>query len=320
MDQTSRGDAVGVPGVTMALSMDDGITDVSPDSALTDHAVRAADAAWAQVDRVVRASGTSFFWAMRFLPKHKRRAMFAVYAFCREVDDIADEPAPLAQKRQQLSQWRVEIEGVATCQPVANPIAQALAEVFEPFGFDKADLIAVIDGMEMDAQETIALETWEDVMLYCDRVACAVGRLCCCIFGLDKKTGRALAENLGLALQLTNILRDVGEDAERARVYLPQAWLREAGVHTDTPQSVLEDPHLPKVLEEIAGRADAYFEQAAVILNGCNRSHVKPAIMMREVYVRVFRRLQARGWHRLSHRVSLSKPHKMLIAIRYGVF
>jgi phytoene synthase len=164
----------------------------------------------------VEGAGTSFFWGMRILPPAKREACFAVYAFCREVDDIADGDAPQTEKRAELAAWRAEIERLYADAPT-RPVTRVLLPAIADYGLEREAFLALIDGMEMDANGPIRAPSWEELLLYCSRVAGAVGRLCVRIFGVPGSDGRALAESLGRALQLTNILRDLAEDASICR-------------------------------------------------------------------------------------------------------
>lgn len=271
-----------------------------------------------QVEQIVRASGTTFYWAMRLLPGEKRRAMFAVYAFCRIVDDIADDPNPLDVKKRELARWRDEIRALYSGQP-KDPVAIALAEPVAHFGLAEADFLAVIDGMETDASEILRLATREDLLQYCDRVACAVGRLSCRIFGLGAEIGDRLAAALGLALQLTNILRDLDEDAARDRLYLPDDLLETHGVVARDPQGVLADANLTAAVAEIGTLAGEKFAEARMLLGQCEADRVKPATMMMEAYERIFRRMRARGWHRVREPAGLSKAEKLWVAFRYGL-
>jgi presqualene diphosphate synthase len=269
-------------------------------------------------ETVVRRSGSSFFWAMRMLPEEKRRAMFAVYAFCREVDDIADEPGEEAGKRFRLAQWRGEIERLYGGQP-RFPVAVALARAVARFDLSKSDFRAVIDGMEMDAADTLRIDDMDMLNLYCDRVACAVGRLSNRVFGIDGETAERLAFSLGQALQLTNILRDLREDAERDRLYLPIDVLRAHGIDHTEPNAVLAHGAVGGVCELLAGVARNRFDEAAAMLAECDRRKVRPAVMMKEVYSRVLHRLSDRGWQPVGGRVRLSPLSKLWIVLRHGV-
>ncbi len=273
----------------------------------------------AHVEAVVRRSGTSFYWAMRFLPAKKRQAMYGIYPFCREVDDIADGPDPKEKKQVQLGQWRGEIERLYGDQP-RNPVTRALGRAKEEFGLGKEDFRAVIDGMEMDAGDRVRIADMDELNLYCDRVACAVGRLCVCVFGIDNEKGQELAFALGQALQLTNILRDIAEDAERDRLYIPGDLLSAHDVTATDLPSILESNDFSMACEVLAGVASERFEQAEKVLSRCDRKKVRPAIMMMEIYRRVLGRLMWRGWRHLNLPVDISKPRKLWIAFRYGLF
>ena len=274
---------------------------------------------WALVESIVRRSGTSFYWAMRWLPEKKRRAMYAIYAFCREVDDIADGPDAPDEKLSRLGQWRGEIERLYGDQP-RNPVTQALQGPVEDFGLIKEDFRAVIDGMEMDADEPLRIADMDELNLYCDRVACAVGRLCVCVFGIDGAKGQELAFALGQALQLTNILRDIPEDAERDRLYIPEALLQAHDVTDPDLFAKFENPGFSRACEVLAGIGVRRFEQAAEVISRCEREQVRPAIMMMEIYRRTLARLKIRGWDNLTLPVGLSKAGKLWIALRYGYF
>ncbi len=272
---------------------------------------------------VVRQSGSSFFWAMRTLPEVKRLGMYAVYAFCREVDDIADEPGLEEDKRAELEVWRNEVEGLFQDKP-KKTVGLALLNPISMFGLHKNDFVAVIDGMVMDAGDGVRIKDMDELKLYCDRVACAVGRLSNRVFGIDEEHGDLVADALGNALQLTNILRDVTEDAERNRLYLPADKLKAAGI--DVPgldgdlSSVLAAPELAGVCEELSLLADDYFTKAQEYLADCDQQLMRPAIVMMQMYHRIFELLKRRGWQDLDQPVGLSKMEKLWVGVRYGMF
>ena len=270
------------------------------------------------VRSLVRRSGTSFFWAMRTLPAAKRNAMYAVYAFCREVDDIADDPGEEADKRTRLDQWRDEVERIYAGRP-RFAISHAVAGAVARFGLRKQDFLSVIDGMEMDAAPRVRIADMDELNLYCDRVACAVGRLSVRVFGVDGAHGDRVAHALGRALQLTNILRDLHEDAQRDRLYLPGELLRAHGVTGSDAAAILTHPALPDVCAEVAEMAERRFDEAVSALAACDRHKVRPAIVMMEVYRKVFRLLVRRGWRRLGEPVKLSRAEKLWIAFRHGM-
>ncbi len=271
------------------------------------------------VEALVRRSGTSFYWAMRLLPPEKRQAMFAIYAFCREVDDIADDPGDETAKRRRLADWRGEIDRLYAGEP-SRRISQALLHPSSRFDLRKEDFEAIVAGMEMDAGDRVRIADTAELTLYCDRVACAVGRLSTRVFGVDEPTGGRLAMALGQALQLTNILRDLEEDAYRDRLYLPQDLLRAHGIGpTEDALAVLLNPASAEVFSNIAELARGQFSEAAAILATCDRRQVRPATIMMEVYRRTFKRLASRGWRRWSEPVSVPKIEKLWVAFRHGM-
>lgn len=285
-------------------------------------AARAADLAY--VKARVKGSGTSFFWGMRILPRFKRAACFAVYAFCREVDDIADGDAPQAEKRKELAAWRAEIERLYAGAPT-RPVTRALISAIDAFGLEREAFLALIDGMEMDANGPIRAPSSDELLLYCSRVAGAVGRLCVRIFGVPGSDGRALAESLGRALQLTNILRDLAEDAGVGRLYLPRELLEAEGITARDPHAVLADPRLPAVCAALAERARASFAEADHIMARLDPTAVRPARIMSEVYKRPLARMMAQGFDGLwAPRGSLARlrgqAEKVAVALRYALF
>ena len=272
----------------------------------------------AYIEAVVRRSGTAFYWAMRRLPDEKRRAMFAVYAFCREVDDIADEPGAVADKLRRLGAWRDEIERLYAGNPTFT-VTRGLVRPVSLFALRKEDFLAVIEGMEMDAAETLRFGSMEELRRYCDCVACAVGRLSNRVFGIGEEMGNRVAGALGEALQLTNILRDVHEDAERDRLYLPADLLARHGIPNGALPAVLAHPSLAPACSELAETVERRFAEADSLLATCDRRQMRPAVMMMEVYRRIFQRLVRRGWRRLAEPVALSKLEKFWILLRHGM-
>ncbi len=277
----------------------------------------AAQADLDEVERLVRASGTSFYRGMRILPPDRRCAMYAIYAFCRLVDDIADEEAPLDDKRVGLDVWRRRIEALASGQ-ADEAVSRVLLPASQTFGLRQQDFLDVIDGMQMDAETVIVAPDLATLDIYCDRVASAVGRLSVRAFGDASTDADEVAHHLGRALQLTNILRDLGEDAERGRLYLPRDYLEEAGVPAD-PQAALHDPRLAGVCARLAARAHGHFAEAAAAVARCDKKAMKPARLMGASYAAILRRLERRGWSRPAERISVPKWEKLWIALRFAL-
>ena len=266
---------------------------------------------------LAKVKRSSFYVALRILPAAKREAMFAIYAFCRDVDDIADEPGPKDERLAELEAWRRDIDTLY--RGVATPRTQGLEPAVREFGLAREDFVAIIDGMQMDLLGPIRAPDLATLDLYCDQVASAVGRLSVRAFGDASPAADQVAHALGRALQLTNILRDIQEDAERGRIYLPREYLRDAGVPSD-PRAILTAPGLPAVCERLATLAHGYFRQARDAMERCDRAAMKPARLMGATYDSILSRLERRGWKRLGERVSLPKWKKLWLACRYGLF
>jgi phytoene synthase len=276
------------------------------------------DALKAEIRTRVAAAGSSFYWAMRLLPKERRDAMFAVYAFCREVDDIADGDSSPVIKLAGLAVWRGEVKAIFAGVP-KTPLGQVLAEAIGRYNLRQADFLAVIDGMEMDARQDIRAPALTELDLYCDRVAGAVGRMSVRIFGVDTPAADRVARHLGRALQLTNILRDLAEDGERGRLYLPKEYLVAHGIHGTDPLTVLGDPAVRLVCADLADTAEAHFVEAEQAMRQCPRRPMRPAAVMRAVYHALLRRLRDEGWRDLAAPVKVPGHVKLWLALLHGV-
>src|SRR5689334_15547076 len=224
------------------------------------------------------ASGSSFYAAMRILPRQQREAMFQIYSFCRQVDDIADSDGPRPERLKALQQWRDDIDALYRANP--PPRLRDYVASVKKFGLQREDFLAIIDGMEMDVPQEIRAPDIATLDLYCDRVASAVGRLSVRVFGLPTDDGILLAHHLGRALQLTNILRDIDEDATLGRLYLPREGLLEAGITGNDPLKVAADPRVPNVCAPLVARAREHFEKSDEIMARHPRRVVRaPRIM-----------------------------------------
>jgi squalene synthase HpnD len=264
------------------------------------------------------AKGSSFYLAMRLLPKPRREAMYAVYSFCRLVDDIADDGGPRGVRRQALDVWRTDIDALyAGILP--RPSLQELSKAIKDFGLHRDDFIAIIDGMDMDVERDIQAPDWATLELYCDRVASAVGRLSVRIFGTPSEFCEGLAHHLGKALQLTNILRDIDEDAGINRLYLPREALEAVGIMSHDPLTVAAHPNLGQACAPVIARAQDHFRQARAIMSRCPRASVKACRIMAEAYGPILDGVAARGFAPPRVRVRVSKGRLLLVLLRYGL-
>lgn len=264
-----------------------------------------------------RAAGSSFYLAMRILPRSQREAMFQIYRFCREVDDIADSDAPHSHRLQQLASWRVDIDAIYAGHP--RPQLRGLARCAADFSLAEEDFIGVVEGMEMDAAEDIRAPAFDRLDLYCDRVASAVGRLSVRVFGMDRGEGVALAHHLGRALQLTNILRDLDEDAGMGRLYLPRECLRAAAIEDDDPAAALAHPALARACLPVIDRARMHFGEADRIMARCPRATVRAPRIMADVYRTMLEQMVRRGWSPPRTRVRVSRVRLLWVVLRYAL-
>jgi phytoene synthase len=270
--------------------------------------------------RLTRRSRSNFYYAFLTLPRARREALYAVYAFCRTVDDIADlgparEPDP-ARLRGELEAWRREVARCYTADAgPEHPLAQQLAAAIRAFPIPRGALDAIVDGVEMDL-DSVRYERAEDLYLYCYRVASAVGLAAIEIFGYSDPRARDYAVNLGLALQLTNILRDVGADAQAGRVYLPQADLREFGVSEDDLRHGHYTAAFVQLMERQAARAHHFYRRARAAYPRADARSLVAAEVMGSIYFALLGEIEARRFQVFRSRISVPARRKLSIALR----
>ena len=267
-----------------------------------------------------KASGSSFYLAMRLMPAEERDAMFAIYAFCRKVDDIADDGiGTRGQRHEKLEQWRSDLRELYAGHATAQ--VRFLAPAVAQYGLRLDDFLSVLDGMDMDVAEDIVAPDLATLDLYCDRVASAVGRLSIKIFGKDEGPGFALAHHLGRALQLTNILRDVDEDAVVGRLYLPREYLEEMKCCTSLdPLAVVARPEIDAVCRRLAKLAHHHYDEAQRILTTRPKGRIKTPRLMGAVYSEILRASEAQGFAPPRTRVSLPRGKLLSLVLRQGLF
>jgi presqualene diphosphate synthase len=265
------------------------------------------------------AQGSSFYSAMRLLPKPERAAMFAIYAFCREVDDIADEKGPTPEERcAQLDVWRRAVDSLYTASPTSR--VRDLAEPTRRYTLAKEDFLAVIDGMEMDVGEPMRRPPFAELDLYCDRVASAVGRLSVRVFGMQEEPGKILAHHLGRALQYTNILRDLDEDAAIGRLYLPDEAVVAAGIATHYhPVAVLDHANIDVACRWLAAKAQTHYQAANAVMAKRPAGRLRAPRLMSAVYRTILKRMEKTGWKPPRERVILNKAQLAWIVATRGI-
>lgn len=260
------------------------------------------------------ASGSSFYYSFLYLPPERRRAITALYAFCREVDDAVDEPGDAQIAAAKLAWWRAELANLFAGKP-QHPVTQALAPHLESYSISLDKLGEIVDGMEMDLTQTRYLD-WPALERYCYRVAGVVGILAAGIFGYRDARTLSYAKDLGIAFQLTNIIRDVGEDARKNRIYLPMEDLRRFGLPAADILKLQETPAFKSLMQFEAERARGYYARALATLPREDRRAQRPGLIMAAIYRTLLTELERDGFPVLTHRISLTPLRKFWIAWR----
>jgi phytoene synthase len=258
------------------------------------------------------ASGSSFYYSFLFLPAERRRAITALYAFCREVDDVADEVSDPGIARTKLAWWRTEVANLFEGRP-QHPVTRALEPFTARFHLDAARLNEIIDGMEMDLTHH-RYNDFESLRLYCHRVAGVVGQLSACIFGYSNPRTIDFAEKLGIAFQLTNIIRDVGEDARRGRVYLPADELARFGLSADDILARRYTEGFAALMRLQADRAESWYDDAFATLPPEDRAPQRAGLVMAAIYRTLLAEIRADEFRVLDRRVALTPVRKLWIA------
>jgi phytoene synthase len=267
--------------------------------------------------KLTTRSNSNFYYAFLFLNRDKREALEAVYAFCRLVDDVVDEEASAAEKLSGIERWRREVARVYSDAQSEDPVVQRLRVAVQKFGVRRQDLEGVIDGCAMDIDKT-RYANWEELRLYCYRVASCVGLMCIEIFGYTPElveNARTYAVELGLALQLTNILRDVAEDARRGRVYLPADELAAYGVSVDDLVACRRSPELVALMRAQAARAREHYLRARAALSTFERSRLVIAEIMGDIYYRLLEEIEAHDFDVFGAKATVPRAEKMAIAL-----
>ena len=264
------------------------------------------------------ASGSSFYYSFLFLPPERRRAIMALYAFCREVDDVVDECQDPALASTKLAWWRQEVDRVAGGQP-QHPVGQALQAAGKSFNLPAEQLLEIIDGMEMDLQQARYLD-FKGLSLYCYRVASVVGLLAAEIFGFQDRQTLRYAHDLGMAFQLTNVIRDIGEDARRGRIYIPMDELKQFHVPAADILNGRYSDNFTALMQFQMERAERYYDQALAQLPAIDRKSQRPGLIMAAIYRTLLREIKAENYQVLHQRIALTPVRKLWIAWKTWAF
>ncbi len=267
--------------------------------------------------KLTASSHSNFYYAFLFLPPERRAALEAVYAYCRLVDDVVDEDAPVAQKLAGLARWRGELDAVYGGGAATSPVTAGLREAVQRYAIRREDMEAIVDGCAMDVERD-RYATWEELRTYCYRVASAVGLMCIEIFGYSSEEARRYAIDLGIALQLTNIIRDVAEDARRGRVYLPKEDLDRFGVSADelTHTTGAPSPNMVRLLRFEANRARSHYLRARAAIGTEERRRLVIAEIMGDIYYALLQEIEAADFDVFRGKATVRRRRKMAIALR----
>lgn len=269
------------------------------------------------IKKIVKKSGSSFFWGMHILPTKERRAIYTLYAFCRHIDDIVDGDKPLSQKIELLNAWRREIDNIYDKKAPASEIGRNIYKNCMRFNLPKQDLVNLLDSISMDLPQPIQAPSLEELKQYCSGVACAPGSMSLRILGCkDEKLIYELSSSLGLAMQITNILRDVREDALADRLYIPKDFLAKAGIESSEPMSVVVDKNLAIAREELAKIADQNYGRAFELIKKLDKKTARNIKAIAYIYRRYFDIMQNRGWEVISPKPTLSRFLKMFLVLK----
>ncbi len=259
-------------------------------------------------------SGSSFYYSFLFLPPERRQAIMALYAFCREVDDVVDECSDLSLASTKLVWWRMEVQRIAEKQ-ATHPVGLALQVIAPGINLPSEQLLEIIDGMEMDLQQSRYLD-FKGLSLYCYRVASVVGLLAAEIFGYQDRQTQKYAHDLGMAFQLTNIIRDVGEDARRGRIYLPMDELKQFNVPAADILNARYSDNFTALMQFQYERAQRYYEQAFALLPAVDRKNQRPGLIMAAIYRTLLEEIRGENFQVLHQRISLPATRKLWLAAK----
>ena len=267
------------------------------------------------VEKIVKKSGTSFYWGMKLLPEIRKRAMFSVYAFCRVVDDIADNSGTIKSKKIKLNDWKKKIDNVYQKKKMNESILKELNKSIETYNLEKRDFISIIDGMLMDVEKKIQFPSKTEFELYCQRVAVAVGYLSIRIFGLTDHEGKKYAYSLGMAFQLTNIVRDFKEDLQIGRCYIPYSKLKKYQIKKNI-SNLDKAKKIQDVLQDILKDADKFFKRADEISKNLDKKKIVASELMKEFYKKIHKKMFKKNIN-IKKKVKLNFFDKTLIFISF---
>ena len=264
-----------------------------------------------EIEKIVKQSGSSFYWGMKILPSKQARAMFAVYAFCRIVDDIADEIKDKIKREKLLKEWELSIKNLFLKQTTKNSVERELLFSIKEFNLEKKDFLSIIQGMRMDSDSNIVFPSQKKLNLYCDRVAVAVGYLSIKIFGLSK-SAKNYAFYLGRAFQLTNIVRDFREDIDRGRCYISVKYLQKYQIENNL-RKIEDNPYLQKIFQDILLEAENYFQKSLIESKSLDKKKIIAPEIMKLFYKKIHKKM-------FKTQININKRIKLSIWDKISIF
>ena len=264
-----------------------------------------------EVEKIVKNSGSSFYWGMKILPNKQARAMFAVYAFCRIVDDIADDIKSKIKREKLLKEWELSIKNLFLKQITKNSVERELLFSIKEFNLEKKDFLSIIEGMRMDSNSNIVFPSQKKLNLYCDRVAVAVGYLSIKIFGLSK-SAKNYAFFLGRAFQLTNIVRDFHEDIDRGRCYISEKYLQRYQIEKNL-KKIKNNPYLQKIFQDILMEAETYFQKSLIESKNLDKKKIIASEIMKLFYKKIHKKM-------FKKHININKRIKLSIWDKISIF
>lgn len=269
------------------------------------------------INKVVKKSGSSFYWAMRLLPKEKREAMFTLYAFCRHIDDIVDDEGNISEKQELLSHWKDEIFDIYADKNPHSNFGMEIQKIIKRYNLPKNEFDKLLEAIAMDLPNPIQKPSIEKFIKYCEGVACAPGNLSLRIFGFtSEKIISELSYNLGIAMQITNILRDMKEDSLINRIYIPEEFIKKAEIEDEKPMQIVMHKNILIAREELGDLAEKYYLEAEKILSNLKNKKSKPVKIIYKIYKKYFSIMKERGWEIISPKQKVSKLYKLITALK----
>lgn len=270
-----------------------------------------------QIKKIVKKSGLSVFWGLYILPTKERRAIYTLYAFCRHIDDIVSGSAPLTQKMELLNAWRKELDNIYDKKVPESDIGRNIYKNCMRFNLPKQDLIDLLNGISMNLPRPLQAPSLPEFERYCQGVACAPGSLSLRILGCrDETLIRELSTSLGMAVQMTEILRNIRDDAVAGRLYIPRELLQKAGIMSTDPMTVVVDNNLVIAREELGQTVEKNYNRAFELLTGLDKKTARNIRVIAYIYKRYFDMMKNRGWEVISPKPRLGWPSKIFLILK----